>query len=249
MYILEQGSSSGSHFQQQHPDSLQHRKPYEPSHLDEVGFGLSKHSKTQREHATNPSESNETHFISSNAPDEIIEQSDTSSAFDQKRSIVANLSHSVTQGMPLTRTPSNSDDIRSITSPQRETRSDSLTFSDLAVLAILLSPALLHLWGRSFAQNSTPRQIGSWFALLTLPFSARLYRWETLPGFARDVLEVISYSSAFTVTVDITVVSYQYITEYPPTCEWEWLVFYPAIAAAVVCWSAVVGFMWALVVV
>lgn len=249
MCSLGYGSSSGSHHQQQPPHSLQHRKIYDSSDLDEVRVRLLQDSNRQTEHATNISESSETPSIGMNTPDEIIAQSDVSSAFDQKHSIVADLTNSVAQGKSLTKTPSNSDNIRSTTSPPRETRSDSLTFSDFAVLAILLSPALLHLWGRCFAQTSTARQIGTWFALLTLPISARLYRWETLPRFARDVLEILSYSSAFTITIDITVVSSQYMMEYPPTCEWEWLVFYPAILAAVVGWSAVVGFMWALVVV
>ena len=249
MCIVEHGSSSGSHPQQQPPHSLQHRKPYGSSDLDEVRLRLLRDSNGQTEHAIGLSESSETPCISTNTPDDIIEQSDTSSPFDQKHPIIADLTHSVTQGKPLTKNPSSSDDIRSTTSPSREKCSDSLTCSDFAVLAILLSPALLHLWGRCFAQTSTPRQIGTWFALLTLPISARLYRWETLPQFARDVLEIISYSSAFTVTIDITVVSYHYMMEYPPTCEWEWLVFYPAVLAAVLSWSAVVGFMWALVVV
>ena len=249
MRSLEHGSSSGSHLQQQPPHSLQHRQPYQSSDLDEIRLRLLQDSNGQTEHITNISESKETPSISTNTPDEVIDQSDTSSAFELKHPIIADLTQNAAQGKPLTRNPSNSDDIRSITSPPRETPSDSLTFSDFAVLAILLSPALLHLWGRCFAQTSTPRQIGTWFALLTLPISARLYRWETLSRFARDVLEILSYSSAMTITIDITVVSYQYMMEYPPTCEWEWLVFYPAIVAAVVSWSAVVGFMWALVVV
>ena len=246
MRSLKQDSSSSSHNQQQPPTSLQHRKPYESGDIDQEQYQSLHDSNGQEDQAINPSDSDQPYSTPTDTSGQVTEKSRDSSTSNPAH---AKPTHSVAQEKPLTKSPFSPGDARSSTSPARRTHSDHLTTSDLASIAIALSPALLHLWGRCFAQTSIARQIGTWFALLTLPLSAPLYRWETLPHFARDMLELMSYGSAVTVTVDITVVAYRYMMEHPPVREWEWLIFYPGVVAALVSWSVVVGFLWAFVVV
>lgn len=228
---------------QQQPPSSYYRKPYASSDSDQPTPQSSDDSNGQAARVTNPSTSNQAHPITLNSPSLGTEQSKTSSTFKQTHSTVANENL-------LPPKPSSSSDTGSSTAPLHKSyrRSDHLNVSDYALMVIVLSPAAVHLWGRCFAQNPAPRQLGTWFALLTLPISVPLYRWEKVPHLARDVLELMSYGSALTVTIDITVVSYQYMTAVPPTSEWQWLIFYPATVAAVASWLVIVGLMWALVI-
>ena len=76
-----------------------------------------------------------------------------------------------------------------------------------------------------------------------------LYRWDPLPPFVRDVLELMSYGSAWTISVDITVLLYGHMMAYGPRQEWEWVIFYPGVIAVVACWAVVVGFLWGVVMV
>lgn len=230
---------------QQQPPSSYYRKPYASNDSDQPTPQSPNDSNRQAArvtNVTNPSTSNQTPKTS-HGPSLATEQSKTSSSFNQTHSAVAN-------EKLLPPKPSSSSDTRSTTAPLHESyrRSDHLNVSDYALMVIALSPAAVHLWGRCFAQNPAPRQLGTWFALLTLPISVPLYRWEKVPHLARDVLELMSYGSALTVTIDITVVSYQYMTAVPPTSEWQWLIFYPATVAAVASWLVIVGLMWALVI-
>lgn len=225
------------------PPSSYYRKPYASSDSDQPTPQSSDDSNGQAARVTNPSTSNQAHSITLNFPSLGTEQSKTSSTFKQTHSTVANENL-------LPPKSSSSSDTGSSTAPLHKSyrRSDHLNVSDYALMVIALSPAAVHLWGRCFAQNPAPRQLGTWFALLTLPISVPLYRWEKVPHLARDVLELMSYGSALTVTIDITVVSYQYMSAVPPTSEWQWLIFYPATVAAVAGWLVIVGLMWALVI-
>ena len=250
MSDLKEDSSSVSGRQQQHLHSLQHRKAFEIGDPDQNLLQPQHDSNEPLTHTTSPSNTDETHSITAGPPDDGPRQPSTTFTDAQSHTTVADPTPSVAEEKPLTKNTANTANTRSTTSPPRRAHDDNLTASDLLFLTLTLSPALLHLWGRCFAQTSTPRQIGTWFAILTLPISAPLYRKETLlPSSVRDVLELVSYGSAFTIAVDLMVALYKNITAYPPTSESEWLIFYPAVVAAVVCWAAVVGLLWGLVVV
>ena len=233
-------SGTGTHHQQQ-PHLPQYRRPYESSDSDQK---LADDSKTQADHTI----SGQAQPITSDPPHRDTDPSDAPSASSQTPSIAADLSHDIIPEESHTPNSPNSSDARLKTSSRREIRSEQLSISDLAFIAIALSPSVLHLYGRCYTQNPILRQIGTWFALLTLPISAPLYRRETLPYSARDFLEIMSYGSALTITIDIAVVVVQYMMEFCPTDEWQWLIFYPAFVAAIVCWLVVVGIMWGLVI-
>ena len=232
-------SGTGAHHQQQ-PHTPQYRRPYESSDSDQ---NLVDDSKTQADHTISGQQP-----ITADPPRRDTDPSNAPSASSHTPSIAADLSHDIISEKTHTSNSYNSSDARLTTSSPREIRIDPLTISDLAFIAIPLSPSVLHLYGRCFSQNPTLRQIGTWFALLTLPISAPLYRRETLPHSARDFLETMSYGSALTITIDIAVVGCQYMSEFSPTDEWQWLIFYPALIAAIVCWLVIVGIMWGLVI-
>ena len=240
-------SGTGTHHQQQ-PRLPQYRKPYESNDSDQISLERLRDSKAQADDTISPSNSDQAHSVTADPSHHDHEYSNARSTSSQTTSIAADLSHSIVHEESHTPDSSNSSDARLMTPSPREIPSDRLSISDLAIIAIALSPSVIHLYGRCFAQNPTPRQIGTWFALLTLPISAPLHRRKTLPHYARDLLEIMSYGSALTITIDIAVVGYQYLTEFPPTSEWEWLVFYPAFVAAIVCWLIFVGIMWGLVI-
>lgn len=242
------GSGSGSHHEQQ-PHSLHYRKAYESSDPDQDTLQPLHDSIEQADHTVNPCNSNQTHSIPASPPSHGIDHSNPPPTSKETHPIPANLPHTPAHEKPRTPKPSGPSDTKFSTAPPCGFRSDHLTLSDFAFLTIASSPALLHLYGRFFAQTPTARQLGTWFALLILPISAPLYRWEKLPHFAPDTLEVMSYGSAVTVTVDTGMVFYGYVTAFPPTSEAEWLIFYPAVVAAVACWAVLVGFLWACVVV
>ena len=229
---------------QQQPPSSYYRKPYASSDLDRPITHPPNDSNGQAARVTIPSNFNQAQPITLNSPSMGTEQSKPSSTFNQTQSALAHENL-------IPSKPSSSSNISSMTAPPQESYRDSahLSFSDYALIVIALSPAAVHLWGRCFAQSPAPRQLGTWFALLTLPISAPLYRWEIVPRSARDVLELMSYGSALTVTIDVTAVCYQSMVAVSPTSELQWLVFYPAIVAAFACWLVIVGFMWALVIV
>ncbi len=231
------GSGSGSHHHQQ-PHTLQYRKPYESSDSDQNALQPLHDSIEQADHTVNPSNSNQTQSIPANPPSHGIHQSNSPPTSNQTHPILTNLPQTPTPKKPPTPTPS-----------PHNPHSPHLTTTDIFTLAIALTPTLLHLYGRTLAQTPTPRQLGTWSALLTLPLSTPLYRCEQLPGPARDGLEVLSYGSAVTVTVDMAVVLYRYLAEMGPTSEAEWLAFCPAIVAGVACWGVVVGLLWGVVVV
>ena len=240
-------SGTGTHHQQQ-PHLPQYRRPYDSSGSDQKVLDRLHDSKAQADHTVSPSNSDQARSVTADPSHHDTDPSNAQSTSSQAPSIAADLSHNIVHEDSHTPNTSDSSDAKSMTSSPRKIRSDQLSISDLAFIALTLSPSVMHLYGRCFARNSTPRQIGTWFALLTLPISAPLYRRESLPHYARDLLEILSYGSTLTISIDIAVVGCQYLTQFPPTNEWQWLIFYPAFVAAIVCWLVVVGIMWGLVI-
>ena len=242
----KQGSSTG---QQQFTHSLQYRRPFGYGDSDQERLQPRNDDCAKADGSTKPSNSDQTESVITNPSGHVTEQSSTSSSSRPKHSNAADHSDEIAPQNNHTGEPPSSSKTQPPTPPPRKNPSDNLTISDLTLITIALTPALLHLWARCFfSSNSTSRLLGTWFALLTFPISTPLYRWDILPSFVRDALEVMSYGSAWTISVDISVALYRGLMLYPPSSEWECLVFYPGVVAAGVCWVVVVGFLWAVVV-